>query len=201
MIIASLLLASLTGQKEASVARFFPLNPGDKFVFEEEFDKTKKTFTDVVGQPQEMKGRISFPVETFFQGNDSVGKVFYHLDGERVLVTGLDFSGALPTPYPIMVAGDGPRSFVWTGETPVPNGAPEPLSLSGESKPGKPVTYLGKKRETIEVTLTSEVAGLTSVQKSTYAEGLGLIHMLEESGRMKLKRTRKLIEYRPAGGS
>lgn len=198
MILASLLLANLTGQKEASASRFFPLNPGDKFVFEEEYDKTKKSFTDVVGQPQDMKGRLSYPVETFFQGRDSVGKVFYQVDGERVLVTGLDFSGPLPTPYPVMVAGDGPRSFVWTGETPVPNGTPEPLSLSGESKPGKQVTYLGRKRDTIEVVLTSEVAGLTSVQKSTYADGLGLIQMVEESGRMKLKRTRKLVQYEPA---
>ncbi len=198
MISTALLLATVIGQAEASAARFFPLNPGDRFIFEESADGGKKVFTDVVGEPMEMNGRTVHPVDTLFQGRQSLGKVYYAIEGERVLVAGIDPSGALANPYPILVASTTQKSFVWSGELPVPNGNPEPMTLSGESKAGKQVNLFGKRRDTIVITLASEVAGMVTLQTSTYAEGLGLVEMVEEVGKKRLKRTRKLMEYQPA---
>lgn len=203
MISTALLLSAVIGQAEASAARFFPLNPGDRFIFEEVADGAKKVFTDVVGEPVEMNGKTAYPVDTLFQGRQSLGKVFYSVEADRVLVVGIDPTGALSNPYPILVTSTAVKSFVWSGELPVPNGNPEPMTLSGESKPGKQVNLFGKKRDTIVITLGSKVAGMVTLQTSTYADGLGLIEMVEEVGKKRLKRTRKLMDFQPfkKGGS
>lgn len=200
MIPAAFLALLAAGQKDATASDFFPLNPGDKYVYEEEYSKMKKLFTDVVGAPKDLNGRVSYPIETLALGQ-SLGKVFYHVEQERVVVTGMDFGDPITSPYPILVVGKGTQKFSWAGEVPVPNGTPEPLAIAGESKPGKSVQLFGRKRATVEVTMTLDLLGLISVQKSVYAEGLGLISMLEESGKKKVKRTRKLVSYEPAGGS
>ncbi len=200
MISAALLALIASAQSEASASLYFPLNPGDKYVFEEEYNKMKKLFTDVVGQPKDMKGRLSYPVETFLGASQSLGKVYYHAEKDRILVTGTDFSDALASPYPIFVASKGTQTFSWAGEVPVPHGLPEPLSIIGSSKPGKTAQLFGKKRTTVEVTLDMDLMGLKTVQKSVYAEGIGLISMTEESGKKKVKRTRVLKSYEPAGG-
>lgn len=198
MISSVLLLASLTSQAEVSAARFFPLNPGDRYIYEEVADGAKKLFTDVVGEPIDINGKAAYPVDTLFQGRQSLGKVFYSVEADRVLVVGIDPTGPLANPYPIFVASTALKSFVWSGEIPVPNGTPEPMTLSGEARSGKQVNLFGQRRDTIEITLASEVAGMTTVQKSTYAEGLGLVEMVEEVGKKRLKRTRKLVEYQAA---
>lgn len=198
MISTALLLAATIGQAEASAARYFPLNPGDRYIYEESAEGTKKLFTDVVGEPVEMNGKAAHPVDTLFQGRQSLGKVYYSVEADKVLVVGVDPAGALPNPYPVLVASTASKTFVWSGELPVPNGTPEPMTLSGEAKAGKPVNLFGKRRETLTITLGSEVAGMMTVQTSTYAEGLGLVEMVEEVGKKKLKRTRKLVDYQPA---
>ncbi len=198
MISSVLLLTAAVGQAEASAARFFPLNPGDRYIYEESADGAKKLFTDVVETPVEMNGKSAYPVDTLFQGRQSLGKVYYTLDADKVLVAGVDPTGALPEAYPILVVSDSAKSFAWSGALPVPNGSPEPMTLSGETKPGKQTNLFGKRRETIVVTLASDVAGMVTVQTSTYAEGLGLVEMVEEVGKKKLKRTRKLVDYQPA---
>ncbi len=200
MISATLLVLIAAGQKEAAASDFFPLNPGDKYVYEEEYNKMKKLFTDVVGAPKDLNGRVSYPIETLAVGQ-SLGKVYYHVEKERVLVTGMDFGDPLASPYPVLVVGKGTQKFSWAGDVPVPNGTPEPFALSGEAKAGRPINLFGKRRATVEVTMTLDLLGLISVQKAVYAEGLGLVSMLEESGKKKVKRTRKLVSYEPAGGS
>jgi len=200
MIPVAFLALLAAGQKDAAASDFFPLNPGDKYVYEEEYNKMKKLFTDVVGAPKDLNGRVSYPIETFGLGQ-SFGKVFYQVEPDRVVVTGMDFGDPIASPYPILVVGKGTLKFSWAGEVPVPNGTPEPLAIAGESKPGKSVQLFGKRRSTIEITMTLDLLGLISVQKSVYAEGLGLISMVEESGKKKVKRTRKLVSYEPAGGS
>lgn len=200
MISATFFALLAAGQKDATALDFFPLNPGDRYVYEEEYNKMKKLFTDVVGAPKDINGRVSYPVETLTAGQ-SLGKVYYNIDKDRVLVTGMDFGDPIASPYPILVVGKGTQKFSWAGEVPVPSGTPEPLAIVGEAKPGRAVELFGKRRATVEITLNMDLLGLLTVQKSVYAEGLGLVSMVEETGKKKVRRTRKLVSYEPAGGS
>ena len=198
----ALLVFALVAQTPApGVSEFFPLNPGDSWVYEDSGDGGAAVTTDTVGDPVEIKGIKVFPVVSTTDDKES-GRVYYRLGEGEVSIVAFKKEEPLTKPYAI-VRTPAMGNWHYQGET-FMLGAPMDLTLDGKVKKAGTVEFDGKKVETIEVRLEAKImeefgTPWTVVQVATYGKGVGLIRMdsTTKLPRRTEKSTRKLIAYKP----
>lgn len=198
-MIATIALATAL-QNPLTAASYFPLNPGDRYVYEEDYSGRKDTFVDTVGDAVVFGDTTAYPVTTK-RGSSFQESVFYANDKDRTLVVAFDKDSPLASPYTILKVGDEGQTWSYIGET---NLFDETVDLVIEGKSRR----IGKKKvmdeevECLEVTLTATVApgdvtSIKTTQVAIYGLGIGLVEMAstEEMGRRKSVRKRTLIAY------
>lgn len=198
-MIATIALATAL-QNPLVADSYFPLNTGDRYVYEEDYSGRKDTFVDTVGDPV-MIGDISATPVTTKRGTSFQESVFYANDKDRTLVVAFDKDNPLESPYTILKVGDDPQTWSYIGETKLFEEKVD-LVIQGKSK------MLGKRKvmdeevQCLEVTLEATVApgdvtSIKTTQVAIYGLGIGLVEMTstEEMGRRKSTRKRTLIAY------
>lgn len=198
-MVTTLAAIALLAQQVSLASDFYPLRPGDEFTYLEESMRVQTTFVDRVGEPIDLKGRQGYPITTYLAGQP-VGTGYFAVQGDTVLNLALDKDKPLETPYPILVVGDKGAKWEHTGAVPVAEYVAM-VTMKGESKRGKPRQLFGETRQTLEVSFSMDTGDrISSRQKAVYASGLGLVEMEETTqlGRQRMKRTRKLIAFKPA---
>lgn len=178
---------------------YFPLNPGDRWVYEEEERGRREFYTDIVREPVMIGERTAFPIETMANGQ-SMGKVFYSVENGEVLIVAFDESLPIERPYAILKNSGDWRYF---GETQFINDL-APLTLTGRARAGRERRVNERSVSTIEVTLDATVGegrlAIKNRQTAIYGRGVGLVEMREETDvdGSRRTRTRRLVEYEPA---
>lgn len=203
-MVGCLLIAILAQKEPDSIGAFFPLNPGDSWVYSEVSEFGTAESTDTVGDPVQIGGETAFPVVTTASGKET-GRVYYHLGAGQVTIVAFEEKRPLLTAYPILkspVLGD---SWTYKGETQFMGGLAD-MQLKGRVKKLGEKEFNGKKLEVLEVTLEQRImeefgTPITITQVATYGKGIGLLSMKSTS---KLpKRTEKsslqLVSYKPKG--
>lgn len=201
--VAGLLLTTLPQAKSApDASRFFPLVPGSKWTYDENLNGIQRTTTEVVDGPL----RVGPNADVFSIASSAPGErsefAFFRINGPEVYTVAYDPKVPLDPPIRILtVANKGS----WSGSSKVKferaNGT---LSYKASVRKENPRQVLGTTREVLLVEMTSKIAlegvgTIETIQKSWYAEGIGLI----ESDRtadldgFKSRTVRKLLTYSP----
>lgn len=181
------------------VEEYFPLRPGDEYVYMEEASRIRTTFVDRIGQPVEIGGRTAFPITTLLAGQ-AVLTSYFAYEGDAVVNVAIDPKQPFASPYPIFRVGDKAIKWEFVGTAPVGETSTM-IQLKAESRRTRTRDLLGARRETVQVAITFESAdGVRTKQVATYAAGIGLVDLEDnvQVGRIRSKRTRKLVEFRPA---
>jgi len=191
----------------ATVAEYFPMNPGDEWTYEEKAGKSGAVSVDAVGSAVPIAGSPAIPISTRLDGQPS-GVAYHRIVGDSVMIVAFEIDKPLDPPYPILKC-DSDRRGTWeyNGRTSF-MGEFANLTLKGSTKPGPMMDVLGTKMETIEVRLDAVVsvpelpnAGVKNQQIAFYAKGIGLVELRETSQvkNRREERTRKLVSYKPKG--
>jgi len=202
MTMTALFVFALVAQTPApGVSEYFPLNPGDAWVYEDSGAGGDAVTTDTVHDPIEIKGIKVFPVVSTTDEKEA-GRVYYRLGEGEVTIVAFKKSEPLSKPYAIVKTPD-MGNWHYQGET-FMLGAPMDLILDGKVKNAGTVEFDGKKVEAIEVRLEARImeefgTPWTVTQVAIYGKGIGLIRMdsTTKLPRKTLKVTRKLIAYKP----
>jgi hypothetical protein len=202
MTMTALFVFALAAQTPApGVSEYFPLNPGDSWVYQDSGEGGDAVTTDTVGDPIVIKGIKVFPVVSTTDEKES-GRVYYKLGEGEVTIVAFKKDQPLSKPYAIVKTPD-MGGWRYQGET-FMLGAPMDLTLDGRVKKAGTVEFDGKKVEAIEVRLEAKLmeefgTPWTVIQVATYGKGIGLIRMdsTTKLPRRTEKVTRKLIAYKP----
>ena len=183
------------------IADFFPLNPGDSWVYAESTDGFDVRVTDTVGDMVDVEGQKMTPIITS-RGEKELDRAYYRVGEGEVLLVAFKEKELLLTPYPILVSPEIKSSWKHRGET-VMEGAPTDVSMEGTVKKGT-TDWKGGKIDTLEVRLEATLmesfgTPYKVTQVATYGKGVGLIKMESTTKLPKrtIKVSRKLVEYRP----
>lgn len=190
----------------ASVADFFPLEPGSKRIYEQTRGKTVSQQIDTVGTPVEIEGQMLTPVVTTASGQQ-IATSYYRIAGDTVLSVGIYKKGgkeACLDPIPILKVGEKRSTWVHLGMTSW-FGSPYPIKVKTTATVKGKRKVFGKEVEVIEVryetTLGSgeKIADVHSTMTALYAKGIGLYEQKDESYVSKVKTVQilKLIDYTP----
>lgn len=199
-LIAAAILAPTASYE--GVAAFFPLNPGDSWIYSEDSDNFSLRTIDTVGDPVAQEGGLTMtPVITTRDGKE-LDRVYYRLNEGEVVVVAFKEKEPLLAAYPILVSPDARGSWKYKGET-FMQGALTDMTMDGKVKKGT-VEWNGKKIDSLEVRLEATLmesfgTPYDVTQVAVYGRGIGLIKMESTTKLPKrsIKSTRKLVEYRP----
>lgn len=198
-MIATIALAAAL-QNPLTADSYFPLNPGDRYVYEEDYSGRKDTFVDTVGEPVKIGEVMATPVQTK-RGSSFQESVFYSNDKDRTLVIAFEKEKPLTNPYTILKVGSDTQTWNYIGETSHMDEVVD-LVIQGKSRMVGKRKVLDNQVECIEVTLEAtlapgDVTSIKTTQVAVYAFGIGLVEMTstEEMGRRKATRKRTLVAY------
>lgn len=195
----SLLLATVLSSERNA---YFPMNPGDTYVYSELADNDAQSFSDTVGDPTEIGGVTVYPITTR-SGVQVIDTVYHQVTRDAVRIVAYADREPLASPYSVLELRDG-RGTSWNfaGTTQFLGGEDTMVFRATSRNVGRR-NVLGQQREVVEVRMDITLSGgaYTSVQTSLYAEGLGLYEMKETSriGSRSVQRSRELVRYEPAG--
>jgi hypothetical protein len=194
------LIASFCSLSQISAADYFPLSPGMKWDYETTGDGAG-FYSQVVGGSIDIEGTMMAPINIII-GNKVVQTTFYRITPGGVHVLGSDPKAFLATPHPVFVIE--PKGAKWSFEGPSPyeGDTVARMRVNGQSKAVGPRTYLGEKRDCLEVKTETKIglseASATVIKHTAiYAKGLGLAELDEtiQQGKRHLKRQVKLIKF------
>lgn len=199
------LAACLLAPQAASVTDFFPMQPGDRWVYEEKMGKATSTVTDTVESQIKIADEPVTPIVSVYTG-ERPDRAYYSVRGDAVWLVAFQMDALLEAPYPIIkVAGDAPATWNVQGTTFL-HGSQVPLTVKGTSRRVADREFFGAKREILEVKLEARIDGgklqdmgvIETTQICTYAKGIGLVEMTDTQvfNRKKTERKRKLISYK-----
>ncbi len=184
------------------ISDYFPMNPGDTWVYKEVTDKFEVRTTDKVGDPIEKDGYKLFPVITS-RDDKELDRVYYRLGEGEILVAAFKEKETLLAPYPILRSPELGSKWTHKGET-FMEGALTDLTLEGSVRKSGSAEFKGQKVDTLEVRLEATVmesfgTPYKVTQVATYGKGIGLLKMESTTKLPKrtVKMTRSLVEYRP----
>lgn len=184
------------------ISEYFPLNPGDSWVYTEVTDKFELRTTDTVGEPVEKDGNKLFPVVTSRDGKE-LDRVYYKVGEGEILIVAFKLDKPLLAPYPILKSPDLGSKWTHKGDT-IMDGELADLTMEGQVKKAGSYEFKGKKVETIEVRLEATMmesfgTPYKVTQVAVYGKGIGLLSMESTTKLPKrtVKMTRRLVEYRP----
>lgn len=211
IVLAAVVAPPLTFEE---VSEYFPLNPGDQWVYEDKNDDGSMRVTDTVGEVttikenlrvggvMSLKETVCTPVITTRAGSE-LDRVYYTVSEGEVRVVAFSAKHTLVLPYPIVRIPGESSKWSHIGDT-VMEGAPADLSLEGSVKRIGNRKFDGKSVAAIEVRLEATMlaklgTGFTVTQVAVYGKGIGLLSMNMETKlpRRKIKATRKIVSYTP----
>ncbi len=199
----------IQGASSPSVADFFPSSVGTIWTYEESTD-LKSTYQDRVAEPVMVGGAPTITIVTSLPPRPPpskvveqiVGTTHYRIVGDTVFAIAFESKLVLADPHPILKIGVGPMTWEYKGVTPLSN-VLLPMEFKATSKWKPKMNFFGEDRECIEVEMTAvikEAGGTVTTnvhQISTYAKGLGMVEMSENTSynRTKSSRRVKLIKF------
>lgn len=201
-MLASMILALSTPLVWADVSEFFPLNPGDQWVYTEETDRGTVRMVDTVGEMVDIEGVECYPVITK-RGKREVDRVYYHVGEGEVTVVAFKKDEPLGSAYPILRMPEMGNRWSYVGETFVAGDLAD-LQLTGRVKTSGRKEFGGKMVDTLEVRLEATIleefgTKIPVTQVAIYGRGIGLLSM-DMTTRLP-KRTekikRRLVKYTP----
>jgi len=199
MIVSCFIAMSISSVSD--IEEFFPLDPGRTWFYSDNGITTAGA-SDRVSNPQEVGGKLSTPIVTVINGKVD-GSTFYRIEGDQVIVVAFEQNRPIASPYPILMFGPGKNSWEYSGSTQW-LGEPAPMTIKGTTKKSGSRELFGSKRDTIEVTLDAVIGegngiNMKSHQVSTYARGIGLVELTDQTTMKKTKtvRKRKLVSFTP----
>lgn len=190
----------------ADLNAFFPLNPGDRWVYEERTDNraTGQTEDLVENTVTLQDGTTAVPVVTLM-GGQVIERVYYRHDGDSALLVAFQAARPFRIPYPVLQVGRLPARWEVVGET-FFLGAPTPMSMSGTARMGRQREFQGRRVDVLEVELNATVTVLPGTDERTkqvafYGRGVGLLELRTERelpNRRRQVSVRRLLTYTPA---
>ncbi len=188
---------------EPSVADYFPLTPGTKWVYQEEMRFMVSTYVDEVMAPVEVGGAPATPIVTSRDGKVDA-TYYYRISGNTVYLVAYDPKAPLNPPRPILRLGEKKETWDYVGLTPMVKD-PVPLKVKGESSAKGRRKVLDKDVECVEVKFDAQMGRTTvdlvlSKQTAIYAKGIGLVEMISRTtiDRVTDEGKLKLVEFKPA---
>ena len=201
-MIASMIIALSAPLVWADVSEFFPLNPGDQWIYMEETGRGKYRVTDIVGDMVDIEGIDCYPVITK-RGKREIERVYYHMGEGEVVVVAFKRLEPLSSTYPIVRLPEMGKEWEYVGETFVAGDLAD-LTMKGKVKFSGRKEFDGEKIDTIEVRLEATILAAFGtptevVQVATYGRGVGLLSMDMTTKHPKTteKSKRQLIRYTP----
>ena len=198
----ALLAATLFAGQAATAAEFFPLKAGVRLVYAEKSLQTAET-TDRVGEPVEIAGVMTTPVETF-QNGLLVNRTYYRVNAAGVDIIATSKEAPLPQPVPILrLPVDKKATWSFFGPLNADKQA-EPVQMSGESQLKGEREVLGQRVPVLEVRTKAAVGGGRAQEESEqialYGKGIGLIELtsITKIGKRKATSTLKLLRIETA---
>jgi hypothetical protein len=184
------------------IADYFPLNPGDQWIYTEESDAITAITMDTVGEMVEIEGKQSYPVITS-RDDKELDRVYYRVLEGTVEIVAFDKAKPLLAPYAVLKSPDLATKWSYKGETYM-QGSPADLKMEGRVKRAGTVEFEGRKLDALQVTLEATIleefgTKVTVTQVATYGKGVGLIKMESTSKLPKktVKSVRRLTAYKP----
>ena len=181
---------------------YFPLNPGDKWVYEQRGDEGSMRVTDTVGEQTILDEFECIPVITT-RRNQELDRVYYYMDKDEVKIVAFNKKNPLVDPYTIFRMPERGSKWSHIGDT-MMGDAPADLDLKASVKRVGKKEFNGEKYDAIEVKLTAKLleklgTPFTVKQVAIYGKGIGLLSMEMETilPRRRIKMTRKLVTYTP----
>ncbi len=192
------------GASTPSVSDFFPSAVGTKWTYEESAD-LKSAYSDVVVEPVSFEGVPTITIVTKTNtkvGEQVVGMTHYRIIGDTIFAVAFEKKMVLADPHPILKIGAGTTTWEYKGVTPL-SSVLLPMEFKATSKWKPKMNLFGEDRDCIEVDMTAiikEAGGTVTTnvhQISTYAKGLGMVEMSENTSynRTKSSRRVKLIKF------
>ena len=201
-MIASMILSLSAPLVWADVSEFFPLNPGDQWIYAEENDRAKFRVTDTVGEMVDIEGIDCYPVITT-RGKREQDRVYYHMGEGEVVVVAFKQKEPLSSSYTILRLPEMGKTWDYVGETFVAGDLAD-LKMTGRVKSSGQKEFGGKKIDTIEVRLDAtilEAFGTPTkvTQVAIYGRGIGLLSMdmTTKLPKSTEKTKRRLVRYTP----
>ena len=201
-MILPVILAAVAPMGWADVSEFFPLNPGDQWVYTEETDRGTARVTDTVGEMVDIDGVECYPVITR-RGKRELERVYYHLGEGEVTLVAFNKAEPLGGAYPILQLPEMGGRWDYVGETFV-GGDLADLKMTGRVKKSGRKEFGGKKVDTIEVRLDATIleafgTPIKVTQVAIYGRGIGLLSMdmTTKLPRTTEKTKRRLVKYTP----
>lgn len=200
MLVAALVaIAAVAAPAQVRLEDYYPLEPGMRWVYEDTVGTIVSTVIDTVQAPVESSRGTLIPVSTTVDGQE-VDTAYYQVRGEQVLLAGFNLQKLMARPYPVFVGGSERGEWRYEGET-MYFDAPAPLVMKGTVRRSRERDVLGKRLKVVEVRMDGTVgtgpAAIKSEQTAWYAEGIGLVEMIEKQtiNRKTTVRNRKLVDF------
>ncbi len=193
MILA--LIAGSTLFLQSTATEFFPMEPGMKWTYESS-GSSAGSYTQEIGASTDVDGKQITLVQIRVKGK-VVQSTFYETSTNGLYVLGHDAQKLFEKPQPVFILAAKGASWDHTGPSPYEDDDAGGIKLAGHSKLIGVKTYLGEKRECLEVKTEAKI-GITestaTVFKTTtiYARGLGMVEMDEAVQRGKTTNKRKV---------
>ena len=205
---------------KAVVTDYFPLNEGDEYQYEDSYGKKKSkvALTIKTGASVKQGDKTVFP-QVAEMGSGEPETLLYWPDGDQMKVylrvlkqeklngnPKVDAEGNMvmaleEVAYTVFKFTNKETKWSYRGRTALGSDATD-NSLVGEAKYLGAKEVLGKKREVIEVTLDMLVGAgdgpaIKNHSVAFYARGVGLYesHDIQQLGKVKRERVRKLLAY------
>ena len=197
-----MLLAGTLLLQSEGIKAYFPLNTGDKWVYDETGDTGSMRVTDIVGDEVKINGFPCIPVISSSNGKE-LDRVYYTVGEGQVMIVAFKEDKPLKSPYAIIRLPELGSKWSHNGET-MMGDAPADLELEGNVKKIGQREFDGKKVDAIEVRLKATLleafgTGFTVEQVAVYGKGIGLIsmEMTTKLPKRSIKSQRKLVSFTP----
>lgn len=199
------LLASISTMSQVSAAEFFPIAPGMKWEYETAGDGAG-AYRQTVGGAIDIEGTMMAPLNIVINSR-VVQTIFYKVTTGGVFVLGSDPKKFPEKPQPVFMIDAKGAKWSFEGPSPYEDDKAAGMRSTGQSRMIGDRTYLGQKRECLEVKSETKIglseSTATLIKQTTiYAKGLGMAEHDEvvQYGKRTTKRKVKLINFEAAQG-
>jgi hypothetical protein len=192
MVIVALALSIAFQASSGTAADYFPLDPGEHWVYTCDKDGALDELSYTAQRPVKIGGALASPL--LMQEGTQSTTLYYLTDPDTVWLLGVDKDNPYPSPHAVLRT-----SGSWKGDYM----ERDPVNMDASAKGIGKRSVLGQSRDVLEVT-TKLVFGNTKVkliivEHAEYAKGLGLIRfeMDQTQGRQKQHELLTLKSFEP----
>jgi len=168
MVIGSLALAFILQSATGNAVDYFPLDPGDRWVYTRDKDGAMDEVTYTVEKPDKVGKVLASPLLMEESGRSTT--LYYVAEPDTVWLLGVDRDNPYSRPHAVLKVGG-----TWNGDYM----DRDPVNVDNSAKSLGKKNVLGQTREVLEVTTKLTFGNtkekLVILQHAEYAKGLGLI--------------------------